>query len=262
MRKLRELKLTEYESRAYHALVEGGTLTAEEISKASGVPLTKVYSVLESLQLKSMVVEVAGRPKRFEAVQPRTAMRNYVNYVRSMMEEELRRLEERAQELSTILESVYWSKRLGPSSAEVLKQLSSLSEMEGYTKLLTSMAEYEVCVLTYLFTWLGIIKEELLEALGRGAEVRVLAHESSRTASRRVYEAKSMGAKVRVYSGDPYPIRGVIVDGKRAVFVPYMTITPERPLLSLPYYSENVAVVRMLRDAFNYLWSNSRDLEV
>jgi len=261
MQKLRELKLTEYESRAYCALVEGGALTAEEISKASGIPLTRVYSVLESLRLKNMVVEVAGRPKKFEALQPRIAMRGYVAYVRSIMEEELRRLEERARELSTVLDSIYWSKRLGPSSAEVLKQLASLSEMESYTKLVISTAEREVCILTYLFTWLDTVKEELLEAIKRGVQVKALAHELSQRASREVYEARSMGVEVRVYGGEPYPIRGTIVDDKRAVFMPYMTVTSERPLLSLPYYSENVAVVRVLRDAFNYLWSGSRNLE-
>ena len=259
---MRELKLTEYESRVYCALVEGGALTAEEISKASGVPLTRVYSVLESLQAKNMVVEVAGRPKKFEALQPRIAMKGYVAHLRSIMEEELRRLEERARELSTVLESIYWSKRLGPSSAEVLKQLASLSEMEGYTKLVISTAEREVCVLTYLFTWFDTVREELSEALGRGVEVKVLAHELSRTASRKVYEAKSMRIEVRVYAGEPYPIRGTIVDSRRAVFMPYMAVMPERSLLSLPYYSENVAIVRMLRDAFNYLWFSSHDLEV
>jgi sugar-specific transcriptional regulator TrmB len=261
VQKLRELKLTEYESRVYCALVEGGALTAEEVSKASGVPLTRVYSVLESLQAKNMVVEVAGRPKKFEALQPRIAMKGYVAHMRSIMEEGLRRLEERARELSTVLESIYWSKRLGPSSAEVLRQLASLGEMESYTKLMISTAEREVRILTYLFTWFDAVREELSEALRRGVEVKVLAHELSRTASRKVYEAKSVGVEVRVYAGEPYPIRGTIVDGRRAVFMPYMTVTPERPLLSLPYYSENVAVVRMLRDAFNYLWSSSRDLE-
>ena len=261
LQRLRELKLTEYESKVYYALVEGGALTAEEISKASGVPLTRVYSVLESLQLKNMVVEVAGRPKKFEALQPKIAMRGYVDHVRSMMEEKLRRLEERARELSTALESIYWSRRLGPSSVEVLKQLASLNEMESYTKLVISAAEREVLVLTYLFTWLDTVKEELSEALGRGVKVKVLAHELSQRASRKVYEAKSMGVEVRVYNGEPYPIRGVVVDDKRVVFVPCMTVRPERPLLLSPYYSENIAFVRMLRDAFNYLWSNSRGLE-
>jgi len=258
--RLKELKLTEYESKVYCALVEGGALTAEEISKTSGVPLTRVYGVLESLRLKNMVIEVAGRPKKFEALQPKIAMKGYVAYVRSMMDEELRRLEEKARELSTILESIYWSKRLGPSSTEILRQLASLSEMESYTKLVISRAEREACILTYLFTWLDVVKEELSEALKHGAEVKVLVHELSRSASKKAYEAKSMGAEVRVYSGEPYPMRGVIVDGKRAVFMFYMAVTPERPLLSSPYYSENIAVVRMLRDAFNYLWFNSHDL--
>jgi len=217
--------------------------------------------VLESLQLKNMVVEVAGRPKKFEALQPRIAMKGYVARVRSMMEEELRRLEEKAQELSMVLESIYWSRRLGPSSAEPLKQLASLSEMESYTKLVILTAEREVCILTYLFTWLDTVKEELLEALERGVKVKALAHELSRTASRKVYEAKSMGIEVRVYDGEPYPIRGMVADDKRVVFLPYMAVAPERPLLSLPYYSESVAVVRMLKDAFNYLWSSSRELE-
>ncbi|MFB6219023.1 MAG: helix-turn-helix domain-containing protein, partial [Halobacteriaceae archaeon] len=46
MADLGDLGLSEYESRAYRALLRTGPATAEELSEESGVPMGRVYDVL------------------------------------------------------------------------------------------------------------------------------------------------------------------------------------------------------------------------
>ncbi len=259
--KLKELGLTEYESKVYYALIKNSGLTAEEISKTSNVPLTRVYSVLTSLQSKGMVLEISGRPKRFEAIQPKLALRSYAAYVKSMMEEGLRRLEAKARELSLTLEPIYWNNRLSLSPPETLKQLSSFSEMEHYTKHMTASAKQEIDILTYLFTWLDVIKEDLIDAITQGVKVKALIHRSSLEISKKPFEAKAIGIEVRLYDGEPYPVRGMIVDFKKAAFILHLVAMPGRPVVALPYYTENVAMIKLLLDAFNYMWFKSHNLE-
>ena len=72
---LRELGLTEYEARAYLALVAHGELTAREVSQASGVPYSKIYGVLEGLRERGWVGFKPGRPKLYFARPPSEAVR-------------------------------------------------------------------------------------------------------------------------------------------------------------------------------------------
>jgi HTH-type transcriptional regulator, sugar sensing transcriptional regulator len=47
--KLQHVGLTEYEAKAYLGLINTHFSTATQVSERSGVPRTKIYSVLESL---------------------------------------------------------------------------------------------------------------------------------------------------------------------------------------------------------------------
>jgi len=258
--KLKGLGLTEYESKVYYALTRNSGLTAEEVSRLSGVPLTRVYSVLAGLQSKGIIVEVAGRPKRFDALQPKTAFRNYVSYVRQLMEEEYRRLESKARELSLTLEPMYWSNRIRLDSKGLLKELSSFGEMETYTKKLISSAKSEVKILTALFTWLDVVEEELTEAVTRGVRVRVVMNLSDEASLKRALKLKSLGVEVKLCSKGFYPVRGTISDDEAAVFAIYLAKL-DKPAVMLPHYTENRGLVKVLADAFNHLWETGRPLE-
>jgi sugar-specific transcriptional regulator TrmB len=68
--KLRKVGLTEYEARAYLGLLSDHLNTATKLSEKSGVPRTKIYSVLESLAHKGWIRIYSGIPLLFKAVDP------------------------------------------------------------------------------------------------------------------------------------------------------------------------------------------------
>jgi sugar-specific transcriptional regulator TrmB len=68
--KLQRVGLTEYEAKAYLALLNTHLSTATQASEKSGVPRTKIYSVLESLRNKGWVRVYSGVPLLFKAVEP------------------------------------------------------------------------------------------------------------------------------------------------------------------------------------------------
>jgi len=68
--KLQKVGLTEYEAKAYVGLLSDHLSTATKLSEKSGVPRTRIYSVLESLVQKGWIRIYSGIPLLFKAVDP------------------------------------------------------------------------------------------------------------------------------------------------------------------------------------------------
>jgi sugar-specific transcriptional regulator TrmB len=92
---LRELDLSEYEARAYAALLAMGELTPQEVSSAANIPYTKVYEVLKRLEAKGWVVAVSRTPLVYAPKRPEEA----IAQERRKVEEKLRRAEEKLKAL-------------------------------------------------------------------------------------------------------------------------------------------------------------------
>ncbi|MAF34420.1 hypothetical protein CMO91_01100 [Candidatus Woesearchaeota archaeon] len=73
---LKEIGLTERESKVYLSLLDLGRSTTGPLIKASGVPNSKIYEILSSLHKKGLVTWViGGKTKFFEAAEPKTLLR-------------------------------------------------------------------------------------------------------------------------------------------------------------------------------------------
>jgi sugar-specific transcriptional regulator TrmB len=86
--KLQRVGLTEYEAKAYLALLNTHLSTAAKVAEKSGVPRTKIYSVLESLKNKGWVRVHSGVPLLFKAVEPvrvfEKAKEDYAEFLESV----------------------------------------------------------------------------------------------------------------------------------------------------------------------------------
>src|SRR3972149_11399289 len=67
---LHEMGLAAYEIDAYIALLEGGQMTAMEISQETQVPYSKIYEVLNSLKEKGWIKSSETRPFKYYPVPP------------------------------------------------------------------------------------------------------------------------------------------------------------------------------------------------
>src|SRR4030067_170017 len=67
---LGKLGLSEYESRAYLALVALGSSTANFVAEAAQIPRTSAYKVMESLEQKGFARKLPGKPVSFAPVDP------------------------------------------------------------------------------------------------------------------------------------------------------------------------------------------------
>jgi len=88
VKKLQKVGLTEYEAKVYLSLLSDHLNTATKISEKSGVPRTRIYSVLESLENKGWIRIYSGIPLLFKAIDPREVFekiqRDYSDFLGSV----------------------------------------------------------------------------------------------------------------------------------------------------------------------------------
>ncbi|RAW44786.1 TrmB family transcriptional regulator [Halorubrum sp. 48-1-W] len=176
MASLRDLGLSEYEARAYRALLRTGPTTAKDLSRASEVPMGRIYDVLNSLENHDLVrSQAASRPKKYVGVEPDTALDR-------LLEEKRRELDARADQYASVVEELsseldatdpvdgeFWTAAVGAEDAtDLLLERIAAAERRMVVVAGAPATGFD------LGTVGDRVTAELEAALDRGVEVRVL----------------------------------------------------------------------------------------
>jgi sugar-specific transcriptional regulator TrmB len=178
MASLRDLGLSEYESRAYQSLLQTGPTTAKELSRTSDVPMGRIYDVLNSLETQDLVrSQSASRPKKYVAVEPEKALERLLDSKREELEEKIRQYETIAGDLEEQLESTdpvdepFWTAALGAEeTVDLLVERLAAADERIIFVAATPTSRFELDVVGER------IADELETALDRGVSVSTLLH--------------------------------------------------------------------------------------
>src|SRR5512145_3026799 len=88
-RRLQQIGLNAYESRAYLVLLGHPRFKALELAARAHVPRQKIYEVLDSLLEKGFAQVVQERTKLFSAVEPSLALPSFLSRRRQALEQQL-----------------------------------------------------------------------------------------------------------------------------------------------------------------------------
>jgi len=237
---LRELGLTDYETRAYLALLEKGVLTASQVSENSDVPYSKVYETLTSLERKGWIETERGRPGRYYPKAPSETLAT----VKLQLEEKVKTWE---KTISSELQPFY-EKREIREKPDIwilrgeLNTIAKLREMLEKTK-------SELMIAAPIFQ--KALADSVIPVLQRlqSNNVKILFMVSKQAAAWSLEELESV-AEVRVR--DHMFGGGVIVDGKEAI----LFLGEDKPTLII--WSNHIGLVQFAKDYFQYLWGSSR----
>ena len=176
MASLRDLGLSEYETRAYRALLRTGPTTAKDLSRASEVPRGRIYDVLNSLEGHNLVrSQAASRPKKYVAVEPDAALDRLLAEKKRELETQANQYETVVEELSTELESAdpvesgFWTAAVGAKeTTDLLLERIAAADRRMIVVAGAPATGFD------LGTVGDQVTAELEAALDRGVEIRVL----------------------------------------------------------------------------------------
>jgi sugar-specific transcriptional regulator TrmB len=257
---LKQVGLTTYESEAYLALLSERVMTAEEIAEKTSVPITRVYGTLEELMQKGFAKIVQGRPKRYHAISPQQAKREYVTHLRENFETELLTIDETLRDLQRQVEPLYVESHLQVKAEELFEPLADLRSMERRTIEYVKGARDEALISTALFSWLPKVKPTLRDALRKGVKVKVLMQLGDTQVKSHLAELSKLGMQVRETPDPWHPVRGTLVDAKDLVFVIWAAEEAERhwnPIVYTPNHTKNPGLIRIFRESFMFRWADS-----
>ncbi len=260
---LRQAGLTSYESEAYLALLSKRELTADEISRATSIPITRVYGTLEQLMQKGFARIVQSRPKRFHAISPEQAKHDYVMHLRRNLETNLLGIEETMRHLQRQIEPIYVESHLQVKAEELLEPLDDLRTMESRTSKYLQDAFEEILIATALLSWVPMVKAQLRNGLERGVKVRILMQLSNNQVGKHLNDLKNFGAQIKDTVDPWHPVRGTLVDNKDLIFVIWAAEEAERhwnPIVYTPNHTKNPGLIRIFRESFLFRWNASKKM--
>ena len=236
---LRELGLTEYETRAYLSLLEKGATTASKISEHANVPYSKIYETLNSLERKGWVETRRGRPSRYCPKSPSEAL----SAARMRLEDSVKSWE---QTILNELQPLYEKREIREKpDIWILRgefnTLAKLQEMLGKVK-----SRLMIAAPTPTKALMEAAVPMLIHLQDSGVEILLM---TSRDMGKKNLEKIADVAEVRVR--DHLFGGGVIVDGKEALLV----LGEKKPTLVI--WSDHVGLVKFAKDYFQYLWDSS-----
>jgi len=138
-----------YETKVWLALLSKGIASAGEVSTISGVPRSRTYDVLESLEKKGFAIEKLGKPVKYIGVKPRIILEKLKNNVRTDADHKINDLLKiRTTQEFEELESLYKEGVNPIRREEVSASLRGKSNISNHLREILQNAEKEVIVCT------------------------------------------------------------------------------------------------------------------
>jgi len=242
---VKRLGLSEYEVKAYVSLLHLRGGTANEISIEAGIPVSKIYETLRSLERKGLIRIERGRPMRYYPESPQAASEALRKSFESSIKSDL---DVFVSTLTPLYQGVgperpdLWIIRGEPTLWRSVKEVMSRADKQLSLALPFIPSEIQ----QFLLSTSALITE-------RGGVVRVLL---SPSAAGKMAKSLSTVAKVRVreisFSG------GIINDASEAILV-LLSSGENRPQLAI--YSSHVSLTAIAQLYFDMLWEHSASLK-
>jgi sugar-specific transcriptional regulator TrmB len=231
--------LNAYEIDAYIVLLEGGQMTAMEISREASVPYSKIYEVLNSLKEKGWIKSSESRPFKYYPVPPLEA----TTFTKLRLEDKYQSWE---QAITEELQPLYEKRELveRPDILILHGQQAVLTKLEEVLKKATK----EIMIAAPEFAKNIIASaESALSGLKKTVAIKLMV--AGKTEDwiflKRLSSVNELRIREHMFGG------GIIADGKEAM----LFLGEEKP--SLVIWSNHVGLVRFAREYFQFLWDSS-----
>jgi len=243
---LEKIGLTSYEIKTFSTLLKSGEVTASDLSQKSGVPYSKIYEVLGSLEEKGWIGSDDSRPTKYFAKSPSTG----VESTKQKMESDF------LQNQNIILnELVPLYEKSGTSERPDIWVLSGAVNITAKILEMVDSCRDEVMI-TLPEAGIELVKQALpkLRALhDKGVKITILTSDKidkeSVTAIKRVADVK---IKKGLFGG------GIISDKRYVVILLGPEIAGENSSEIIAIWADHIGLAGFARQYFEYLLKDSK----
>ena len=242
-RALKDFGLTEYEAKAYIALVESGAMAASQLSTNASIPYSKIYEILGNLERKGWVESEQGRPSKYFPKSPSTALESsrvrIENTLKSSQAEALSELQPLHERKEVQERPDIWIVRGQPNILDRIKETLGRTRRE----LLVAMPVVPDSILSIATPLLSLMTSQ-------GIKVSVMIPGStSKEVIRKIKGPAEVRVREQMFGG------GLISDSKEIIIL--LGEEPEKGL-SLAISSDHAGLVRFGKIYFEFLWESSK----
>lgn len=193
-----QFDLSEYEIRAYLAILDGGTVTAADIARAADMPQPRVYDTVRSLSDSGLIELKETRPMKALALPPDEAVGGLTSTLDDLVDQ---------------LSARYSAPVRTESGASLV---TSRSTIRRYLGEVVDAAEYELLV-SLSPMLLDSLGDDLAAARDRGVTIDLLVSPAASVPDLTDEDALWVAATVRTRRGITTPIVAV-ADGRYAIY--------------------------------------------
>ncbi|RLF13486.1 MAG: TrmB family transcriptional regulator [Thermoprotei archaeon] len=267
-RMLMEMGLNEYQASALAYLIYLGEAKATTLSRACGVPSSRIYDVLDELAKKGLVVVKPGRPVRYSARSPEDIASALVSEGIRELRERLAGLQARAKEFSKLAQEIYKAGSVRMETTPLLRIVSVGSTSLEETRRLYESASQEILIISKAFEYFPEVSDALKGAVERGVKVKLILMDpfllpgESRVKQAEILKAlrEQLGDGVEIrFFNEHLPLRGCIVDPGGDGKALFLVEEPGIPLfLREAAITTHYNLVNGLALLFKLLWEKAR----
>ena len=239
------LGLTGYEIKVYLCLLETGSMTASDISKKSGVPYSKIYEVLNSLEEKGWLESDSSRPQKFFPKSPLTAL----EAMRMRIESSIR---DSRNTIMSELMPIY--EKSGVRERPEIWVVMGVYNIAAKIGEIIQTCQHELLIaLPQIAEGIARPIQPTLRSLQeRGVKINVLASEEANPDTiRAISRVANVRLKNNMFGG------GVIGDSKHVMILISEGRSESGSFEPTAIWAEHIGLARFAKDYFHYLWADA-----
>ncbi|MEK6856520.1 MAG: helix-turn-helix domain-containing protein [Nanoarchaeota archaeon] len=247
-----------YEVKIWTALLSRGTSTAGELADISGVPRSRSYDVLETLEKKGFVIMKLGKPIKYLAVKPEEVIRRVKKNIKEHADNKLEKLEEvRETKVFDELKLLFDNGISLVDPADLSGAIKGRENINNHINYLLSEAEKEVVLIT---TTEGLsrkavcLRKNLKNLSQKKVSVKIVAPITKEN----IDMVREISKFAQIRNTQRINSRFMIVDNKKVMFM-LMNDKEVHPEYDAAIWVESPYFANALSNLFNVVWDKLED---
>jgi sugar-specific transcriptional regulator TrmB len=270
---LRELGLSEYETKACMVLVKFGNSDANKISSIGNIPLPRVYDTMENLSKRGLISISKTRPQTFSIINLKKFFEILKIDEKRKIEEKIKNIDNVSSKFLRVISSIPQMKQEDSDNDTILTLTKRYINIEEVWNQIQNETKKEFLVFAGDISWAYRRANEIKKLTKKNVKYRIIWFKCIKDVAPNVKKALKAGAELRCFDDFSNDLRGFISDSNK-VYIIQKIPKPgfETEAKEITSWNEDLAnytgtlitskkIAKVFNEYFHFLWQKSMPAE-